>query len=64
MSEKQQVNVTDEPDLSSGIVNEACWKFVEAMPHRLPEPIWNDLKPAIYAALIYYHRAIKPKEQA
>lgn len=60
MEEKmmQPAKVTDEPDLTSGIVNDACWKFVEAMPHQLPGPIWNDLKPALYKSLIHYHRAI------
>jgi len=38
------------PSLTSTMVNDACWKFVEAMPHRLPGPIFNDLKPALYAA--------------
>lgn len=60
MSEKytQPAEVTAEPDLTSYIVNEACWKFIEAMPHELPGPIWNNLKPALYASLIYYHRTI------
>jgi hypothetical protein len=43
------------PDLGARVVNEACWKFVEAMPHHIPPAIWNALKPAIYAALAYYH---------
>jgi len=45
------------PELASAVVNDACWEFAKAMPHQLPGPIWNDLKPAIYAALMHYHRA-------
>lgn len=41
----------DLPELSSTEINDACWAFVEAMPHRLPGPIWNNLKPAVYAAV-------------
>lgn len=54
----QQAGVPDAPDLFSTVVNEACWAFIEAMPHDLPTPIWNDLKPAVYAALMHYHRAM------
>jgi len=54
----QPAEVSDEPELASKVVNDSCWNFVEAMPHHLPGPIWNDLKPAIYAVLIHYHRAI------
>ena len=50
--------VSDEPELTSKVVNDACWKFVKVIPHALPGPIWNDLKPAMYAALMHYHRAI------
>ncbi|GHC72901.1 hypothetical protein GCM10007320_09110 [Pseudorhodoferax aquiterrae] len=46
------------PEVGSNIVNDACWKFAEAMPHDLPGPIWNDLKPALYAALTHYHQAV------
>ena len=55
---EQPAEVSDEPEQASKVVNDSCWKFVEAMPHKIPGPIWNDLKPAIYAALIHYHRAI------
>lgn len=41
----------DLPELTSTEINDACWAFVEAMPHNLPGPIWNDLKPAVYAAI-------------
>lgn len=41
------------PELSSNIINDACWKFVETIPHRLPGPIFNDLKPALYAAVCH-----------
>lgn len=43
------------PELGSIVGNDAAWKFVEAMPHRIPGPIWNDLKPALYAALLHFH---------
>lgn len=38
-------------ELTSTEVNDACWAFIEAMPHQLPGPIWNDLKPAVHAAI-------------
>jgi hypothetical protein len=41
------------PDLGSSIVNAACWKFIDTLPHQVPGPIFNDLKPAIYAAIIH-----------
>lgn len=59
----EQAGVSDEPELASNVVNEACWKFVEALPHKIPGPIWNDLKPAVYAALMHYHRALRPAQQ-
>lgn len=46
------------PDLTSCIVNDACWAFVEAMPHNLPGPIFNDLKPAIYETVKLYHSKV------
>lgn len=45
------------PDLTSAIVNDACWEFIRAMPHQLPAPVWNDLKPAVFAALQHFHAA-------
>lgn len=45
------------PELTSSEINEACWAFVEAMPHQLPGPIFNDLKPAIVAAVSRYQEA-------
>lgn len=48
------------PSLTSTVVNDACWGFIEAMPHQLPAPIFNDLKPALYEALKHYHRAVLP----
>lgn len=58
-----QQSTIQEPDLTSSIVNDACWEFVRELSHRLPAPILNDLKPAMYAALMYYHREMlnKPK---
>lgn len=46
------------PELTSNEINEACWAFIEAMPHQLPGPIFNDLKPAMVAAVIRYQEAI------
>lgn len=43
-----------EPELASNPVNDACWAFVEAMPHQLPGPIWNALKPAVHAAILKF----------
>lgn len=43
----------DAPDLISTVINDACWVFVEAMPHQLPGPIFNDLKPALHAAVCH-----------
>ena len=48
------------PDITSTVVNDACWTFIEAMPHQLPAPIFNNLKPALYEALKHYHRAALP----
>lgn len=42
------------PELTSTEVNDACWAFVETMPHQLPGAIFNDLKPAIHAAICEY----------
>lgn len=41
------------PDIASNVINEACWKFIDAMPHKIPAPVWNNLKPAIYAAVCH-----------
>ncbi len=41
------------PTLGSPLINDACWKFIEAMPHTLPGPIFNELKPAFYAAVCH-----------
>ena len=46
------------PDLTSTIVNDCCWTFADAMPHTLPTPIFNNLKPALYEALKQYHNAL------
>lgn len=46
------------PELTSKEVNDACWTFIEAMPHALPGPIWNDLKPALYATLKSFAAAV------
>lgn len=43
----------DVPGLGSRVINDACWKFIEAMPHQIPGPILNDLKPALYAAVCH-----------
>ncbi|OAD17153.1 hypothetical protein [Achromobacter insolitus] len=46
-------NLPELPSLVSEVVDEACWKFIENLPHTIPGPILNDLKPAIYAALCH-----------
>jgi len=51
------------PGLTSSIINDCSWAFVEAMPHRLPGPIFNDLKPAIYEAIKRYE-AGRPQANA
>jgi|GEM_PF-4239007 len=43
------------PELTSEIINDCCWLFVEKMPHNLPAPIFNDLKPALHEAIKKYH---------
>ena len=48
----------DVPDIAHGAINEACWEFVKAMPHSLPGPIFNDLKPAIYETIKHYHEQV------
>jgi hypothetical protein len=48
-----KINLPELPSLGSCVVNEACWKFIENLPHTIPGPIFNDLKPAIYAALCH-----------
>ena len=45
------------PEQSSTEINDACWAFIEAMPHHLPAAIWNDLKPAVYAAICKFLQA-------
>lgn len=45
------------PDLIGTEINDACWAFVKAMPHDLPGPIWNDLKPAVHAAICRFLQA-------
>lgn len=42
------------PDVMSNPVNDACWAFIETMPHRLPGPIFNDVKPAMHAAIVAF----------
>lgn len=51
------------PTLTSSVVNDACWKFVEAMPHSLPGPVFNDLKPAVHAAILHYHAHLSSAPQ-
>lgn len=46
------------PEMTSEIINDCGWAFIEAMPHNLPGPIWNDLKPALYAAIKEYHEKV------
>lgn len=46
------------PELTSRVVSEAAWKFIEAMPHELPGRIFNDLKPAVHAAICRYHQMV------
>lgn len=50
----QPATPVPKPYIGSLQVNDACWAFVEAMPHRLPGPIWNDLKTAVHAAICKY----------
>lgn len=42
------------PDITDRAFNEAAWAFVEAMPHSLPGPIFNNVKPALHAAMVTY----------
>jgi hypothetical protein len=51
------------PALTSSVVNDACWKFVAAMPHSLPGPVFNDLKPAVHAAILHYHAHLSTAPQ-
>jgi len=46
-----KINLPELPALSSNEINEACWKFIDAMPHELSGPVFNELKPALYAAI-------------
>lgn len=46
-------NLPELPSLGSCVVNEACWKFIENLPHTIPGPMFNDLKSAVYAALCH-----------
>lgn len=48
------------PELTSRVVNEACWKFIDAMPHPLTPQVWNNLKPALYAAVVHVLTAQHP----
>ncbi|MGE8688581.1 MAG: hypothetical protein ACN6PJ_15665 [Achromobacter sp.] len=48
-----QASEADVPTMASSVINDACWKFVETMPHQLPGPVFNDLKPALYAAVCH-----------
>jgi len=41
-------------ELDETALNDAGWAFVEAMPHVLPGPIWNELKPALRVAIAKY----------
>src|SRR5690606_10548435 len=48
------------PELTSRVINDACWKFIDAMPHPLPPPIWNNLKGALYPAIVHVLMAQHP----
>lgn len=54
MTNKQTTQAKQALEIISTDVNDACWAFVEAMPHKIPGAIFNDLKPAIYAAICKY----------
>lgn len=54
----------DKIDLVCRNLNEACWAFVEAMPHELPGPIFNDLKPAVKVAIEKYLALTLPAKSA
>ncbi|MFY3647758.1 hypothetical protein ACOTET_26690 [Achromobacter xylosoxidans] len=45
------IKLPELPTLVSTVINDACWKFIEAMPYELPGPIFNNFKPAFYAAI-------------
>lgn len=45
------------PGPDSGVINDACWKFVEALPHELPGQIFNDIKPALHTAITAHYSA-------
>lgn len=53
------------PELTSRVINEACWKFIDAMPHPLTPQVWNNLKPALYAAVVHVltARPVEPVQQ-
>lgn len=53
-----------EPRLTSPEVNDACQAFVETMPHRLPGPVFDVLKPAILSAILTYLKAVKAPQPA
>lgn len=54
MNQDDIVESSSTIDIRSKQVNDACWAFIDAMPHTLPGPIWNDLKPAVHAAICNY----------
>lgn len=45
-------------------LNDACWAFIGAMPHELPGPIWNAIKPAVRAAIEKYLSAAPTSSRA
>lgn len=55
-----QQTVAGFPPLDSPVVDEATWSFIMALPHELPGPVFNDLKPAIHAALKAYITCRQP----
>jgi len=61
---EQPVQARGVPELNSSAINGACWAFIDAMPHELPGPIWNDLKPAVYAAVAHVFAAAPSPQQA
>ncbi|AZS78770.1 hypothetical protein ELS24_10135 [Achromobacter spanius] len=57
-------NLPPLPSLQSVVVNDACWRLIDALPRGLPGSVLNDLKPAVYAALchalpIYAEEAVR-----
>lgn len=44
-------------------VNEAGWKFIEAMPVPISAEVFNNIKPAMHAAICCFLREYKPTQK-